>query len=244
MQDANEHAAPDLASLRDGFTAVVIGASGGIGSAIVGILENMPRCSRVIGLSRASAPPLDLADEASIEKAAAHVRETAGEADLIFDATGILDVDGKGPEKALRMIDPAAMARAFAINAIGPALLFKHFAPLLPRDRKGVFATLSARVGSIGDNRLGGWISYRASKAALNQIVRVSAIEVARRHPSAVCVALHPGTVNTRLSAPHAGSREIFSPHDCAAKLLSVVDGLDESASGGFYAHDGSAIEW
>ena len=137
------------------------------------------------------------------------------------------------------------MAQAFAINAIGPALLFKHFLPLLPRNGKSVFATLSARVGSIGDNRLGGWFSYRASKAALNQIVRTAAVELGRSHREAICVALHPGTVDTRLTLPfRKAGLDVQSP-DCAAeRLLAAIDKLGPEHSGGFFDHRGSAVPW
>jgi NAD(P)-dependent dehydrogenase (short-subunit alcohol dehydrogenase family) len=149
------------------------------------------------------------------------------------------------PERSWREVDAAAMARAFAVNAIGPALLMKHFLPLLPRRGRSVFATLSARVGSIGDNRLGGWYSYRASKAALNQLVRTASIELRRRAPEAVCVALHPGTVATGLSAPFArAGLEVRSPEVAAADLLRVIGGLTAADSGGFFDHRGVAVPW
>nr|WP_161992643.1 SDR family NAD(P)-dependent oxidoreductase [Aureimonas leprariae] len=228
-------------SLRDGYRAVVLGSTGGIGSALAALLAADPRCGEVVGLSRANG--FDLLDEASV---AARVRDagSSGPIDLVFDATGALVIDGYGPEKSLRALDPAGMAMQFAVNAIGPALILKHFAPLLPRDRRSLFATLSARVGSIGDNRLGGWISYRASKAALNQIVRTGAIEIARTHPLAVVVALHPGTVATRLSDPFAGDRERLTPEASAAALLGVLDGLAPESSGGFFAYDGTTVDW
>jgi len=137
------------------------------------------------------------------------------------------------------------MAHAFAINAIGPALLMKHLLPLLPRQGKAVFATLSAKVGSIGDNQLGGWYSYRASKAALNQLVHTAAIELRRRHPEAICVALHPGTVHTALSAPFAKTGlTVVHPAEAAQRLLSVLAGLNASDSGGFFNHDGTPLPW
>jgi NAD(P)-dependent dehydrogenase (short-subunit alcohol dehydrogenase family) len=226
-----------------GRTAVVIGASGGIGSAVVAALKADGRYASVVALSR-SQTGLDVTDETTIRQASEEVRNSHATVDLVFDATGGLEIGGQGPEKTIRAIDPAAMARQFAVNAIGPALLLKHFAPLLHKDRPAVFATLSARVGSIGDNRLGGWISYRAAKAALNQIVRTSAIEIARSHPQAVVVALHPGTVDTKLSAKFSRNHEIFSASLAAAQLLAVVDGLNASQTGSFLAYDGSGIEW
>ena len=137
------------------------------------------------------------------------------------------------------------MAQVFAINAIGPALLMKHFLPLLARQGKAVFATLSAKVGSISDNRLGGWYTYRASKAALNQFVHTASIELARRHPAAICVALHPGTVQSALSAPFAkAGLDVRNPDEAASRLLNVLDGLQASDSGGFFNHDGQALPW
>ena len=232
-----------MQALRDGYRAVVVGASGGIGSAVEAKLRDDPRAATVSGLGRRSDPGLDLTDEPSIA-AAAQALSIADGIDLVFDATGALSIDGVGPEKTLRALDPAAMARQFAVNAIGPALLIKHFLPLMPRDRRAVFVTLSARVGSIGDNSLGGWISYRASKAALNQIVRTAAIEAARTHPQAVIAALHPGTVATRLSAAFSRGHTVFEPEDAAERLLAVVDGLEPAASGGFFAYDGSVVPW
>jgi len=144
----------DMTSLNEGYRALVIGASGGIGAAIVTDLLGDPRCGSVISLSRRDDAGFDLTDEASVEAAAARLKEAHGEFELIFDATGALEIDGKGPEKTIRAIDPVAMAAQFAVNAIGPALLVKHFCPLLSKGRRSVFVTLSARVGSIGDNRL------------------------------------------------------------------------------------------
>ncbi|MGE3248492.1 MAG: SDR family NAD(P)-dependent oxidoreductase [Beijerinckiaceae bacterium] len=233
-----------MQSLGSGYTAVVLGARGGIGSALADRLEADENCARVFRLSRNGPVSFDLTDEASVRAAAQRLREEAGEARLIFNATGVLDRHGYKPEKALAAIDPVAMAAAFAINAVGAALVLKHFHDLLPRSGKSVIATISARVGSIGDNRLGGWYSYRASKAALNQIVRTSAIEITRKRREAVCVALHPGTVATELSAPHSGERETFTPQDSAARMLDDLDTLDAADSGGFFAYDGSAVPW
>ncbi|RIY01986.1 SDR family oxidoreductase [Aureimonas flava] len=229
-----------LPSLRSGYRALVFGAGGGIGGALAAALEADARCAGVAGLSRRDG--FELEDEASVAAAAARFAE--GEFDVLLDATGALRIDGYGPEKALREIDPAGMARQFAVNAIGPALILKHFVPLLPRGRRSLFATLSARVGSIGDNRLGGWISYRAAKAALNQILRTAAVEVARRRPEAVLAALHPGTVATPLSEPFAGTRDRLDPADAARRLLVVLDGLPAERSGCFVAYDGRPIEW
>ena len=168
--------------LAAGGIAVVMGAGGGIGRALVERLRQYDGVDRVIGFSRTSSPAIDLLNEASLA-AAAEWAATQGTIRLVIDATGFLHDQGRRPEKSWRELDPSHLAKAFALNAIGPALIMKHLLPLLPREGKSVFATLSARVGSIGDNRLGGWYSYRASKAALNQLVRTAAIELSRRQP-------------------------------------------------------------
>lgn len=220
--------------------AVVIGANGGIGKAICAALDNSSCVGQVVALSR---PAFDLCDERSIARAAAEL--PAGELRLVINAAGFLHDTGQRPEKSLRELDPAQLARAFAVNAIGPALLMKHFLPLLPRQGRGVYATLSARVGSISDNRLGGWYGYRASKAALNQLVRTAAIELARTHPEAICVALHPGTVATRLSAPFARSGQaLLSPADAAHHLLMVLGRLQPTDSGNFFDWRGAPVPW
>lgn len=229
----------------EGGLALVIGASGGIGEALLTRLQQDARFARVLGLSRHSQPALDLLNEASIAQAAAHVAGLGVPLRLLIDATGLLHGPGLQPEKSWQQLDPVKMAQAFAINAIGPALLMKHFLPMLPREGRAVFATLSAKVGSIGDNQLGGWYSYRASKAALNQLVRTAAIELRRRQPQALCVALHPGTVTTELSAPFAKTGLLVqAPDPAAARLLGVIDGLQAADSGGFFNHDGSALPW
>lgn len=160
-------------------------------------------------------------------------------------ATGFLHDEAQRPEKSWRELDHAQMARSFALNVIGPALIMKHLLPLLPRQGKSVFATLSARVGSIGDNRAGGWYSYRASKAALNQLLRSAAIELRRRRPEAICVALHPGTANTLLSKPFSkGDLDVQSPDLAAQRLLAVVARLGPGHSGGFFDHRGDPVPW
>lgn len=232
-----------LPSLGDGYRALVLGASGGIGSAYLQAFRDDPACAAASGLSRRD-DGFDVTDEASVSAAAERFQDEGASFDVIVCATGALTIDGVGPEKTIRAIRADAMADQFALNAIGPALVLKHFSPVLARDRRALMAFLSARVGSIGDNRLGGWISYRASKAALNQIVRTAAIEIARTRPLAVVAALHPGTVATALSDRFSAGHERFSPDDSVRRMLSVLDGLDPSASGGFYAHDGQAIPW
>ncbi len=241
---------------------MVAGASGGIGQALCAAL--IARGAPVVALSRrrpagwADGPgrlfvPTDILDEASLAAAAARVRDfgaslgpTNGALGVVIAATGVLHSATLTPEKTYRALSAAALAEAFAVNAIGPALLAKHFLPLTPPAGRSVFAALSARVGSIGDNRLGGWHGYRASKAALNQILRNLAIEQARTRPESIIVALHPGTVATGLSAPFSGGapREVFTPQVAAAHLLNVIDGLTSANTGGFFAWDGSPIPW
>ncbi len=224
--------------IRSGPTCVVIGASGGIGAALAGILEQHRR--PVVRIGRSTNPKLDLLDEASIAAAAAVIGPGLH---LVIDATGFLHDDRFRPEKGLQQIDPAHLAYSFAVNATGPALLMKHFLPLLARNERAVFATLSARLGSTADNRLGGWYSYRAAKAALNQLMRTAAIELARTHTQAVCVALHPGTVATDLSAPFSrSSLEVQTPAQSAARLLTVIDALTPDQTGLFIDHLGARI--
>lgn len=218
--------------------ALVLGHTGGIGAAVADLLS--ARDYSVTGLSRSDG--LDWQDP---ERAEAALSRSPGPFSMIFDATGALEIDGTGPEKQLSAVDADAMAAQFVVNAIGPALLFKHARKLLVPDQRAVIATISARVGSIGDNRLGGWISYRAAKAALNQIVRTASIELARTRPDAIVAALHPGTVRTNLSARFVGDRDgIFTPEQSAGKMLDVLDGLAPSDSGGFFAYDGSVVPW
>lgn len=222
--------------------ALVVGASGGIGSALLDRLSADPRHGRAVGLGRRTSPALDLLDEASIAAAVGHVA-AQGTLRLVIDATGFLHDAVHRPEKSVRDLDPDHLAKAFALNAIGPALLMKHVLPRLPRSGRAVFATLSARVGSIGDNRLGGWHAYRASKAALNQLVRTAAVELRRTRPEAVCVALHPGTVDTALSAPFAKTGlDVQAPARAAERILAGLDRLGPGDSGGFFDPDGRPV--
>lgn len=224
--------------------AVVIGATGGIGGALMHALTQSARYESVIGLSRSSTPSLELTAEGSIKACAAFVAEQ-GTPRLIVNATGVLQTGTLKAEKSWRELDATEMAQAFAVNAIGPALLMKHFLPLLPRAGSAVFATLSARVGSIGDNRFGGWYSYRASKAALNQLVRTAAVELRRRSPNAICVALHPGTVDTGLSASFAKSGlDVQTPEVAAQHLLHVLANLTVDDNGGFFDYAGAEVPW
>ena len=231
-------------SFPSGDLAVVIGASGGIGGAVARAIGCSGAFAQTVGLSRSSNPALGLHCEESIAMCARQVAEL-GNPRLIVVATGVLHGDGMQPEKSWRQLEAAQMAETFAVNAIGPALLMKHFLPLLPRDGKAVFAALSARVGSIADNGRGGWYSYRASKAALNQLIRTASIELKRRKPQAICIALHPGTVLTGLSAPFSKSGlDVQLPDAAAERLLRVIDALESEDSGSFLDHRGEQVPW
>lgn len=228
-----------LSNFGDDLRVAVVGASGGIGAALARQLADAPNVADVIRLGRSNADvPLDLLDEGAVAAAA----QSVGEVHVVICAAGLLHGDGVAPEKTWAALDAAAMARVFAVNAIGPALLAKHFLPLLAKGRPGAFAALSARVGSIGDNRLGGWVSYRASKAALNQVIRTFAVELARKRPEALIVGLHPGTVDTGLSKPFQRGRQPFTPEQSARHLLGTLDGLTPDDSGGVFAWDGARL--
>lgn len=218
--------------------ALILGASGGIGRALVTRLRRDG--AEVIGLSRRD-DGLNLTDAASMAQLA---EAQSGTFDLIFNATGALVVDGYQPEKSLSAIDPEGMAAQFALNATGVALALRYFSPLLAPKGRAVFASLSARVGSIGDNRLGGWISYRAAKAAQNQIIRTAAIEIARRRPEAIVAALHPGTVETPLTARYAAHYPTISPETSAKALLGVLAQLTPEDTGSFWDWKGARVEW
>ncbi|WP_431300896.1 SDR family NAD(P)-dependent oxidoreductase [Tabrizicola sp. BL-A-41-H6] len=217
--------------------ALVIGSSGGIGAALCAALAAR---ANVVGLSRRG-DGLDVTNEASV---AAVMGRLEGVFDLVIVATGALEIDGARPEKTLRALEPGAMAAQFALNAIGPALILKHALRRLPKDRVAKLGILSARVGSIGDNALGGWYSYRAAKAALNQLVHTASIEVARSHPQAVLALLHPGTVATGLTQAYAGGHAVVTPEVAAGHLLAVLDGLRPADTGGFFDWKGERIVW
>ena len=246
---------PALASFGTGLNVAVIGATGGIGRAFANHLAACPSVSRLFRLSR-SGPldddgkadwlHLDLESEETIAEAAAVIKRSAGDLHLAIVASGILhDGDRLRPEKSWRALDASAMETAFRLNATGPALAAKHLLPLLAKGRKSAFAALSARVGSIEDNRLGGWHAYRASKAALNMLIKTLSVELATRNPSALCVGLHPGTVDTALSRPFQGGvpeGKLFSPARSARHLLTVLDRLTPEDSGHLFAWDGKKI--
>jgi NAD(P)-dependent dehydrogenase (short-subunit alcohol dehydrogenase family) len=241
-----------LASFERPLRAAVIGASGGIGRAVTQLLANGD-LEAVHALSRRGlgsedqgvrADSIDIEHEPSIAAAAEGLRDGAP-VRLVLVATGLLHAADFQPEKTYRSLDPEFLARSFRVNAIGPALVAKHMLPILPKRGKSIFAVISARVGSIEDNRLGGWYGYRASKAALNQLMRTLAVELRRQKPDAICIALHPGTVDTALSQPFQGGVEggkLFTPAYAAERLLSVLNDLSAADSGSFFAWDGQQI--
>lgn len=231
----------------------IIGASGAIGTALALAYRQAEPAASILACSRKPVPDLppaiawaalDLLDEHSIAAAAAHAA-AAGPLDRILVCTGLLHASGQRPEKSLGELDAAWLQHNFAVNSIGPALVMKHFLPLLRRDERAVCAVLSARVGSISDNRLGGWYSYRASKAALNMLIATAAIELRRTHPRALLIGLHPGTVDSPLSAPFQANLrdgQLQSPQQAAAHLLQVVESADPALSGRCLAWDGSVV--
>ncbi|MBW4974397.1 SDR family oxidoreductase [Roseovarius mucosus] len=218
--------------------ALIIGASGGIGQAVSAGLE--ARGVTVTGLSR-SGDGLDVTDEASV---AAALGALDGPFDLILVTTGALEIAGAGPEKALRQVSAQAMLDQFALNCVGPSLVLKHSLRLLPREGRAVFAALSARVGSIGDNSFGGWYSYRTAKAALNQMIHTGAIELGRSHRGAICVALHPGTVETEFTRKYLGRHPAVPAAQAAENLLRVIAALRPEDSGGFFDWQGATVPW
>lgn len=218
--------------------ALIIGSSGGIGGAVTAELD--ARGVAVTGLSR-SGGGLDVTDEASVEAAFGPL---SGPFDLVLVATGALEIGGAAPEKSLRELSARAMMDQFALNTVGPALILRHAARLLPRDRRAVIAVLSARVGSIGDNRMGGWYSYRSAKAAVNQVVHSAAIELRRSHPHSICVALHPGTVATEFTRKYLGRHPAVTPSEAAGNLLDVIGGLTSGSTGGFFDWAGKEVPW
>lgn len=245
-----------LSTFHEPLNIAIIGASGGIGGALVNHLTGDRRVAQIYAFSRSEAVfnspkvqtgHIDLEDEETIAVAAAAASSDA-RLDITIIATGVLH-DGADfqPEKSLRAIDAAAFAQAFTINAVGPALIAKHFLPRVQQDRKAVFAALSARVGSISDNRLGGWYAYRASKAALNMVLRTTAIEIRRRHKAAIVIGLHPGTVNTGLSKPFQANvpeAKLFTPEFASEQLLKVINERTPEDTGKLFAWDGQAISY
>lgn len=238
----------------NGKRALVIGSGGGIGGALVDQLAASGQFDRIYAGTRrphasnhhnVTTLMMDILDDGTLAEARREIVQD-GLLDLLIVATGLLHREPDiRPEKSLQYLVAAAMAEVFAVNSIGPALVAKHFLPLLARKRRAAAIFLSARVGSIEDNRLGGWHSYRASKAALNSLMRCFAIEIGRRNPETIIVSLHPGTVKTPLSEPFQGRvppSQLFSAGVCASHLISVIDRLTPADSGGFFAWDGKPV--
>lgn len=231
----------------------IIGASGGIGAALTAQLAAHPHVAQIYTLSRQGrshpSPKVfnltfDFTDENSISAAAEAMREI-GRFDLIIVATGLLQGQGIAPEKNLRALSYEGFEQSFLINTVGPAMTAKHMLPLLARDRKAVFAALSARVGSISDNRLGGWYAYRASKAALNMVIKTLAIEYGRRFNNVAVIGLHPGTVDTELSKPFQSNvpdGKLFTPEQSASYLLKTINKVSPSDSGAVLDWDGKTV--
>ena len=217
---------------------LLIGNSGGIGKALEQAFKE--RGDNVTGLSR-SADGFDITDELAVDQG---LRSLGGSFDIVFVATGALTTVDSRPEKSLSQLSLKAMSEQFLLNAAGPALVLKHSKKLLRKDSPATFATLSARVGSIGDNRLGGWYSYRAAKAALNQIIHTTSIELSRSHPQSICVALHPGTVKTDLTEKYVGSHPAVTTDEAANHLLSVLETLSPAQTGLFFDWAGKLVEW
>ncbi|MEM9575839.1 MAG: SDR family NAD(P)-dependent oxidoreductase [Pseudomonadota bacterium] len=217
---------------------LILGASGGIGAALVRACAD--RGDQVTGVSR-SVDGIDVTDETCVHR---HLSDLKEQFDLVIVATGALEINGSEPEKTIKALSSKAMMDQFALNAVGPALVLRHAAQLLPRDRGSVFAVLSARVGSIADNNIGGWISYRSAKAAVNQVVRTASIELARTHKKAACVALHPGTVQTAFTEKYLGRHPSVPPAEAAANLLHVIDSLTPAQTGQFFDWAGKEVPW
>jgi NAD(P)-dependent dehydrogenase (short-subunit alcohol dehydrogenase family) len=229
-------------SLPTPYQALVIGSQGAIGRAFTEQLGRDPRCGGVVELGRHTDPPVDYMHEDSLANAAAAWRDR-GPFHLVLVATGLLHSSTAQPEKRLADLALGTMEEVFRVNTFGPALVLRHFGPLLARERS-LMALLSARVGSIGDNRLGGWYSYRASKAALNMLVKTASIELRRTHPGAVLAALHPGTVKSALSRPFRGDAIGREPAQAADEMLNALDTLTAEDSGCFLAWDGQRLPW
>ena len=233
---------------------LIIGSSGGIGKAFVDVYKQQDTNNKIIGLSRSGENYqetlhahhfIDLEDEQSIENAA-HEAEVYGPYQIIIVATGALHGDDFSTEKSFKQISSKNLQRVFNINAIGPALVGKSFIPLLDTENPSVLSFLSARVGSISDNKLGGWHAYRASKAALNMLIKNFSIELSRTNKLAKVIGLHPGTVNTQLSKPfqrNVSENKLFTPEFAASSMVSVIDNLSDNESGLVFAFDGSKID-
>jgi NAD(P)-dependent dehydrogenase (short-subunit alcohol dehydrogenase family) len=231
-----------MPSLPEGYRALIIGSSGTIGSAFLELLQADPRCGLAIGIHRHSSPAINYADESSIEMAA-EVLAASGPFHLIINAIGVLHTDIWSPEKKGADLCFGQLEAILKINAFGPAVTLAKFSALLAKEN-AIMAVISAKVGSIEDNRLGGWYSYRASKAALNMLLKTTAIELRRTQPNTKLIALHPGTVNSRLSKPFKGEQIGRPAIDAAGDMLAVLNQLPQSESGSFYSYSGEKLPW
>lgn len=229
-----------MTSLREAYRALVLGSTGAIGQAMVEALGRDPRCAQVVGVSRQEPCPWDLRQPDSMPALA---QALSGPFQLVIDATGALTLDGRGPEKRLIDVQADALTAAWQVNALGPLLLLRHLHPLLARGERVVWGKLSARVGSIEDNRKGGWYGYRMAKAALNQGLQTAAIELARQRPELVVAALQPGTVVSRLSRPFVGEDATPAPQ-AVLGLLAALDALPATGRAHFVDHAGRPIPW
>ncbi len=229
------------------YQALVLGSSGAIGRAWLAHFKSDANCRLAVGLSRSTSPAFDLANEQSMADCAASLRSDSvsqGSFHWIIDATGALTIDGVGPEKRIDALNAQHLLKQFEINAVGPALLMKHFSPLLVTNERAVYATLSARVGSIEDNHKGGWYGYRAAKAARNMLLQTAAIELSRKRPLAVFAALQPGTVESRLSSPFVSAGQTIAPELSVRKLMTVLIDLPANGRAHFVDHAGQHIPW
>ena len=244
-----------LPSMDENLRVIIVGASGGIGRALTQLLASDDQTAQLYALSRSgvnfnnpkvTSLTYDFTQSDSITRAVGTLK-ASGKFDLIIIATGLLQGEGIAPEKTMRAMSHDGFTQSFMSNTIGPAMSAQALLPLLRRGQKSVFTALSARVGSISDNRLGGWYAYRAAKAALNMVIKTLAIEYGRRFPEAIIAGLHPGTVDTALSKPFQGNvpeGKLFTPEFCAQRLIEVIDGLNPKDSGGLFAWDGQKIEF
>ena len=235
-----------MISLSPNYRALVIGSSGSIGKAFTDRFKQDPQCAEVLELCRASSPGFDLRDAQSIESALAPIKvkvKAKGSLDLIIDATGALTIDGKGPEKSLQSVDASALNASLWVNCIGPSIVLKNLVPILGKNRC-IYAKLSARVGSISDNKLGGWYSYRSSKAAFNMMLHTAAIEFNRKNPNALFVALQPGTVSSALSSPFVDPSKTLSPEESVNQMLADMELLQQIRGAHFIDYKGNPIAW
>jgi len=234
---------------------VVIGASGSIGSAFVREFIKIDN-TRIYALSRSGTNfnnpkvvnyHIDIEDEQTIIRAINFITQEVNTIDIVIVATGALCIGEITPEKSIKQLSINNFNKLFAINTIGPAIVAKHFIPKLDKEHRTIFAAISARVGSIGDNKKGGWYSYRASKAALNMIMKNISIETSRTHPKCIVTMLHPGTVNSPLSSPFRSNliaENIFTPAESVIRMIRVIDTLTPSDSGGFFSWERKQIEF